>query len=43
MNVCHFLGLWLLVSIVLAPGIGACMHFGMKGHKEMEKRYANIQ
>lgn len=43
MNVCHFLGLWLLLSLVLTPLIGACIHFGMKGHKEMEKRYANIQ
>lgn len=43
MNVCHFLGLWLLLSLVLTPLIGACIHFGMKGPKEMEKRYANIQ
>ena len=43
MNVCHFLGLWLLLSLVLTPFIGACIHFGMKGPKEMEKRYVNIQ
>lgn len=43
MNVWHFLGLWLLLSIVLAPLIGRCIHFGMNGPKEMEKRDANIQ
>lgn len=37
MNVCHFLGLWLLLSVVLGPLIGACIHFGMNGPKEMEK------
>lgn len=36
MNVWNFLGLWLLVSIVLAPLIGRCIHFGMKGPKERE-------
>ncbi|WNV48733.1 hypothetical protein WP2_079 [Pseudomonas phage WP2] len=43
MNVWHFLGLWLLLSIVLAPLIGRCIHFGMNGPKEMEKRDAHIQ
>lgn len=43
MNVWHFLGLWPLLSIVLGPLIGACIHFGMNGPKEMEKRDANIQ
>lgn len=39
MNVWHFLGLWLLPSIVLAPLIGACIHFGMNGPKpEPEER-----
>lgn len=33
MNVWHFLGLWLLLSIVLGPLIGACIHFGMNGPK----------
>ena len=43
MNVWHFLGLWLLLSIVLTPLIGTCIHFGMKGPKEMEKRYGDLQ
>lgn len=43
MNVWHFLGLRLLLSIVLAPLIGRCIHFGMNGPKEMEKRDAHIQ
>ena len=43
MSVCHFLGLWLLLSLVLTPLIGRCIHFGMKGPKEMEKRDAYIQ
>ena len=39
MNVWNFLGLWLLLSIVLAPLIGRCVHFGMKGPKpEPEER-----
>lgn len=37
MNIWQFLGLWLLLSIVLGPLIGACIHFGMNGSKEMEK------
>lgn len=43
MSVCQFLGLWLLLSIVLGPLIGACIHLGMNGPKEMEKRDAHIQ
>ena len=43
MNVCHFLGLCLLLSLVRTPLIGRCIHFGMKGPKEMEKRDAYIQ
>ena len=43
MNVWPFLWLWLLLSIVLAPLIWRCIHFGMNGPKEMEKRDANIQ
>lgn len=42
MNVWHFLGLWLLLSIVLGPLIGACINFFTNGPKEMEKRDANI-
>ena len=42
MNVWHFLGLGLLLSIVLTPLIGRCIHFSMNGLKEMEKRDANI-
>ena len=39
MSVCNFLGLWLLLSIVLAPLIGRCIHFGMNGPKpEPEER-----
>ena len=37
MNVWHFLGLWLLLSIVLAPLIGRGIPFGTDGPKEMEK------
>ena len=37
MSVCHFLGLWLIMSIALGPLIWACIHFGMNGPKEMEK------
>lgn len=33
MNVWHFLGLWLLLSIVLGPLIAAGIHFGMNGPK----------
>jgi hypothetical protein len=33
MNVWHFLGLWLLLSIVLAPLIWRRIHFGMNGPK----------
>ena len=43
MNVWHFLGLWLLLSIVLGPLIGACIHFGMKWSKETEKWDAYLQ
>lgn len=43
MSVCHFLGLWLLLSLVLTPLIGACIHFGMSGPKEMEKCDAHVQ
>lgn len=42
MSVCHFLGLWLIISIALTPLIGRCIHFGMKGPKEMEKQYGDI-
>ncbi len=39
MNIWQFLGLWLLLSIVLGPLIGACIHFGMNGPKpEPEER-----
>jgi len=39
MNVWQFLGLGLLLSIVLAPLIGACIHFGTNGPKpEPEER-----
>ena len=39
MNVWHFLGLWLLLSTVLGPLIGACINFGMNGPKpEPEER-----
>ena len=37
MSVCNFLGLWLIMSLVPTPLIGACIHFGMNGPKEMEK------
>lgn len=37
MNVWRFLGLWLLLSIVLAPLIGRCIRFGMNWPKETEK------
>lgn len=37
MNVWHFLGLWLILSLALTPLIGRCIHFGRNGPKEMEK------
>ena len=43
MNIWYFFGLWLIMSIAPTPLIGACIHFGMKGPKEMEKRDAYIQ
>lgn len=39
MNVWNFLGLGLLLSIVLTPLIGRCIHFGLNGpNPEPEER-----
>lgn len=42
-NVWLFLGLWFLLSLIVAPIVGKFIAFGMGSDQEMEKPRADLQ